>query len=90
MSTEVTYRPDPADGLPAMKVNVWARRKHHYLDRYLDIFAGGMKNKWSRRVYIDLFAGPGMSTRPQPVSRWNSRRPEFTTERPAALVRPRS
>ena len=59
MSTEVTYRPDPADGLPAMRVNVWARRKHHYLDRYLDIFAGGMKNKWSRRVYIDLFAGPG-------------------------------
>lgn len=25
----------------------------------MDIFTSGMKNQWSRRVYIDLFAGPG-------------------------------
>jgi three-Cys-motif partner protein len=42
-----------------MAVHDWARRKHHYLNRYSDIFSNGMKNKWPRRAYLDLFAGPG-------------------------------
>jgi three-Cys-motif partner protein len=42
-----------------MNVRDWARRKHHYLNRYADIFSSGMKNKWPRRAYLDLFAGPG-------------------------------
>jgi three-Cys-motif partner protein len=49
---------DPSDGLPARAVRDWTRRKHHYLDRYMDIFSVGMK-KWDRRAYVDLFAGPG-------------------------------
>jgi len=31
----------------------------YYVERYLAIFNGGMKNKWPRRGYIDLMAGPG-------------------------------
>ena len=57
--TALEYVTDPADGLPALVVHRWARRKHHYLARYADIFGNGMKNRFSRRVYIDLFAGPG-------------------------------
>lgn len=42
-----------------MAVHEWAQRKHHYLGRYQDIFSNGMKKIWSRRAYLDLFAGPG-------------------------------
>lgn len=52
------FREDPTDGLPARVVGRWTRRKHHYLERYADIFSVGMK-KWERRAYVDLFAGPG-------------------------------
>lgn len=52
------YVIDPGDGLPARVVGEWARRKHHYLERYTDIFATGMK-QFSRRAHLDLFAGPG-------------------------------
>lgn len=63
------YRTDPADGLPALAVREWVRRKHHYLDWYADIFSTGMKNKFSRRAYLDLFAGPGRC--------WESETSEF-------------
>jgi three-Cys-motif partner protein len=53
------YRTDPADGLPTLAVREWAHRKHHYLERYADIFSVGMKNRWGSRAYLDLFAGPG-------------------------------
>lgn len=53
------YEIDPVDGLPARVVRKWARRKHHYLERYTDIFASGMKKKFPQRTYLDLFAGPG-------------------------------
>ena len=47
------------DGLPALKVGLWTLDKHFYLGRYMYIFATGMKAKWSERVYVDLFSGPG-------------------------------
>lgn len=56
---EVEHVPDPRDGLPARVVRNWTRRKHHYLDRYADIFSVDMKNRFPRRAYLDLFAGPG-------------------------------
>jgi three-Cys-motif partner protein len=56
---DLDYVPDPIDGMPARVVREWTRRKHHYLERYADIFSVGMKNKFSRRAYLDLFAGPG-------------------------------
>ena len=57
--TTADYRTDPADELPARVVRTWARRKHHYLERYAHIFSVGMKNKFPRRAYLDLFSGPG-------------------------------
>jgi len=49
-----------SDGLPVLQVGPWARDKHHFVADYIGIFATGMKGKWSNRIYIDLFAGPGM------------------------------
>jgi three-Cys-motif partner protein len=49
------------DGLPVRIVRPWAKEKLHYLRRYIEIFTAGMKDKWPRRVYADLFAGPGRS-----------------------------
>lgn len=49
----------PQDGLPVRESGPWIIRKYHYLRRYLEIFSVGMRKKWSRLTYIDLFAGPG-------------------------------
>lgn len=49
------------DGLPARVVGTWADQKVHYVDRYATLFATGMKNKWPRRAYVELFSGPGVS-----------------------------
>jgi three-Cys-motif partner protein len=49
------------DGLPARVVGPWVDRKAYYVDRYARMFATGMKNKWRRRAYVELFAGPGRS-----------------------------
>ena len=50
-----------SDGLPARIVRPWAKDKAHYLRGYVDIFTTSMKNQFDRRVYIDLFSGPGRS-----------------------------
>ncbi len=50
-----------SDGLPARPVKSWAQEKLFYIERYVDIFTTAMKTRWPRRVYIDLFAGPGRS-----------------------------
>ena len=54
---------DGDDGLPAEDVGVWAKEKHDYLCRYIDIsrstrakFLGPGK---AGATYIDLFCGPG-------------------------------
>ncbi|MDH5695254.1 MAG: three-Cys-motif partner protein TcmP [Dehalococcoidia bacterium] len=49
-----------SDGKLAIEVGPWAKDKLHYISRYCYIFNMGMKDKWSIRTYIDLFAGPGM------------------------------
>ena len=54
------YRPGP-DDLPARIVGGWVARKTHYVDRYVRLFATGMSRRWSRRAYVELFAGPGLS-----------------------------
>jgi three-Cys-motif partner protein len=48
-----------SDGLPARQVHEWSDEKLFYVERYMDIFTVGMKNKW-RLVYADFFAGPGI------------------------------
>jgi len=47
------------DGLEALDVGPWAVEKYRRLGMYADIFSTGMKNRWDRRVYLDLFSGSG-------------------------------
>ncbi|MDZ4797949.1 MAG: three-Cys-motif partner protein TcmP [Bryobacteraceae bacterium] len=50
-----------ADGLLTPEVGGWAAEKYRLLALYDELFATGMKNKWDQRVYIDLYAGAGVS-----------------------------
>ena len=47
------------DGLVIPIVGRWAKRKYHFLRRYLDLFSTGMKFKWPERHYVDLFSSAG-------------------------------
>lgn len=47
------------DGLLTPEVGAWAEHKYSLIRLYNDLFSTGMKQKWDRRIYIDLFAGPG-------------------------------
>lgn len=50
------------DGLAIPEVGPWAKRKYHYLGRYLDGFTTAMKQKgWDGLYYIDLFCGAGFA-----------------------------
>jgi three-Cys-motif partner protein len=62
------------DGLPARDVGGWEDRKSYYVDRYAHLFAQGMKKKWDRRAYVELFAGPGRC--------WNRETGQFTDGSP--------
>jgi three-Cys-motif partner protein len=48
------------DGLPARRSGEWAHEKLFIVERYMNIFTTGQKNKWPRRAYVDLMAGPGL------------------------------
>jgi three-Cys-motif partner protein len=61
VARRTAYRIDPVDGLVARVVGPWVARKTHFVDRYVAIFTNAMKAKWKRRVYVELFAGPGRS-----------------------------
>ena len=38
----------------------WVKEKLFYVQRYIDAFETAMRNQsWRRRIYIDLFSGPG-------------------------------
>src|SRR5216683_4638894 len=59
----MTYEPPiPAknDGLFFAEVGSWAEDKHRLVALYDSLFSTGMKNRWDSRVYIDLYAGPGL------------------------------
>lgn len=47
------------DDLPMRSSGAWAKAKLDYLNRYIDVFETSMRNKWSKRNFIDLQAGPG-------------------------------
>jgi three-Cys-motif partner protein len=51
---------DSDDGLPCSEVGNWAEEKHEIVARYATQFSTAMKNKWGCRVYLDLYAGPGL------------------------------
>src|SRR6266550_8394386 len=49
------------DGLFCQEVGPWAETKHNLVSYYGRLFSTGMKNKWDRRIYIELYAGAGYS-----------------------------
>lgn len=51
----------PDDGLLTNPIGPWAEDKYRYVGMYAEMFSTGMKNRWRRRVYLDLFSGPGCS-----------------------------
>jgi hypothetical protein len=44
------------DGLPCPEVGVWTETKHSFVSLYAKLFSSGMKAKWGRRVYVELYA----------------------------------
>jgi three-Cys-motif partner protein len=49
------------DGLISPDVGSWAETKYRLLALYDELFSTGMKFKWGKRVYIDLYAAAGYS-----------------------------
>ena len=49
------------DGFYIPKIQEWSTRKYRLVANYMDMFSKSMKNKWDKLVYIDLFAGAGVS-----------------------------
>lgn len=58
----IDIAPPQEDGLLcAEDVGAWTEDKYKLVWLYDSLFSTGMKNKWEARVYIDLFAGPGVA-----------------------------
>ncbi|HYA64764.1 MAG TPA: three-Cys-motif partner protein TcmP [Candidatus Sulfotelmatobacter sp.] len=49
------------DGLPYNDVGLWTEEKHRLVAYYASEFSGAMKDKFQKRVYIELYAGAGYS-----------------------------
>jgi len=49
------------DGLLCPEVGTWTETKHDHLTYYAKLFSSGMKRKWDKRIYIELYAGAGYS-----------------------------
>lgn len=49
---------DPLDGLGVMEVGAWAFEKHELIRRYVNA-SREARRKWSQRVLVDLYCGPG-------------------------------
>jgi three-Cys-motif partner protein len=49
------------DGLPYNDVGPWTEEKHRLVAYYSAQFSGAMKDKFQKRVYIELYAGAGYS-----------------------------
>jgi three-Cys-motif partner protein len=47
------------DGLLCPEVGSWTETKHDHVAYYAKLFSSGMKQKWDRRVYVELYAGAG-------------------------------
>jgi three-Cys-motif partner protein len=53
---------DPTDdGLFTPEVGGWAETEYRLLALYDTLFSTGMKYKWDKRVYIDLYSGAGVN-----------------------------
>lgn len=49
------------DNLICPVVGAWAEDKHRLVSLYSTLFSSGMKYKWDKRVYVELYAGAGYS-----------------------------
>jgi len=49
------------DGLFIQEIGLWGEYKYQLVKVYSHIFISSMRKKWGSLVYIDLFAGPGLS-----------------------------
>ena len=49
------------DGLVCPEVGAWTETKHTFVALYAKLFSSGMKEKWRKRVYVELHAGAGHS-----------------------------
>lgn len=49
------------DGRVCPEVGAWTEEKHRLVSLYATLFSSGMKSKWGRRVYVELYAGAGQS-----------------------------
>jgi three-Cys-motif partner protein len=47
------------DSLICPEVGSWAEEKYRIVSLYQELFATGMKDKWEKRVYLDLYSGAG-------------------------------
>ena len=50
-----------ADGLAYNDVGLWTEAKHRLVAYYAALFSDAMKDKWEKRIYIELYAGAGYS-----------------------------
>lgn len=48
-----------ADGWDVNPSHLWAEDKYSLLFNYIDMFSTAMASRWDKRVYIDLYSGPG-------------------------------
>lgn len=58
MSRNDTFEPIE-DNLICPEVGAWAEDKHRLVSLYSTLFSSGMKEKWDKRVYVELYAGAG-------------------------------
>jgi three-Cys-motif partner protein len=49
----------PDDGLIIPEIGPWAEDKYKQIALYDHLFSKGMKDKWGKRVYVDLYSGAG-------------------------------
>jgi hypothetical protein len=49
------------DNLALPEVGAWTEDKHRLVSLYAALFSKGMKKKWGKRVYVELYAGAGYS-----------------------------
>jgi len=50
-----------SDDSPYNDVGSWTEEKHRLVAYYAALFSAGMRDKWEKRVYIELYAGAGYS-----------------------------
>jgi len=49
------------DGHICPEVGAWTEEKHRLVSLYSTLFSSGMKDKWHKRIYVELYAGAGHS-----------------------------